>query len=146
MSSEQHMRSYYKKYIFFQKSKIGHGDATQNWIMRRTTVTEFSKTFLVFYKWLNLIDVQVIVHSKVYLVIFVCCEHAPWYFLSLLVSQVNNILNLVIFLVFAGPAQVENQSRGDSQTKDRKKPKTRRKLWALETVQERFPWSMRRLR
>ena len=44
---------------------------------RRTTVTEFSKIFLVFYKWLNLTDVQVIVHSKVCLVIFVCCEHAP---------------------------------------------------------------------
>jgi hypothetical protein len=55
-------------------------------------VTEFSKTFLVFYKWLNLTDVQFIVHSKVCLVIFVCCEHAPWYFYHFLVLQVNRIL------------------------------------------------------
>jgi len=44
---------------------------------RRTKVTEFSKTFLVFYKWLNLL------HSKVCLVIFLCCEHAAWYLLFL---------------------------------------------------------------
>jgi hypothetical protein len=96
-----------KIYIFpTKKLRIGHGDPTQNWIMRRTTVTEFSKTFLVFYKWLNLTDVQVIVHSKVCLVIFVCCEHASWYFYHFLVLQVNSILrilNLAIFFYRAEP-------------------------------------------
>ena len=38
------------KYFPKTKSKIGHGGPTQNWILRRTTVTKFSKTFLVFYK------------------------------------------------------------------------------------------------
>jgi hypothetical protein len=47
-------------------------------------VIEFSKTFLVFYKWPNLTDVQGIVHSTICLVVFVYCEHALWYFLSLL--------------------------------------------------------------
>ena len=95
MSSEQHIRSYYKNIYFFKKSKIGHGGPTQNRIMRRTTVTEFSKTFLVFYKWLNLKDVLVIMHSKVCLVIFVCCGHAPSNFYHFLVSQVNSILRIL---------------------------------------------------
>jgi hypothetical protein len=43
--------------------------------------------------------------------------------LVFLVLQVNSILNLNMFLVFAGRAGVENQSRGDSQTKDRKRLK-----------------------
>jgi hypothetical protein len=60
-------------------------------------------------------------------VIFVCCEHAYWYFYHFLGLQVNSILNLNIFLVFADRAGVENQSRGDSQTKNRKTPITRRK-------------------
>ena len=68
------MRSYYKNIYIFSKNQ----KSVKNWILLRTTVTEFSKTFLVFYKWLNLTDVQGIVHSKVCLVIFVCCEHALW--------------------------------------------------------------------
>jgi hypothetical protein len=58
MFSEKHIKFSYEN-IYFQKSKIGHGGPTQNRIMRRTTVTEFSKTFLVFYKWPDLTDVQV---------------------------------------------------------------------------------------
>ena len=107
MFSEKHMIFYYEN-IFFKKSKIGHGGPTQNRIMRRTTVTEFSKTFLVFYKWLNLTDVQVIVRSKVCLVIFVCCEHAPLYFYHFLVLQVDSILrilNLAILFVLQGPTE-----------------------------------------
>ena len=57
MSSKKHMEFYYGS-IFFKKSKIGHGGPTQNSILRRTTVTEFSKTFLVFYKWPNLTNYQ----------------------------------------------------------------------------------------
>ena len=53
------------KIFFFKKSKIGHGGPTQNWILRRTTVTEFSKTFLVFYKWPDLTDVQVVLPGTV---------------------------------------------------------------------------------
>ena len=53
------------KIFFFKKSKIGHGGPTQNRILRRTTVTEFSKTFLVFYKWPDLTDVQGILTSTV---------------------------------------------------------------------------------
>ena len=52
--------------IFFsKKSKIGHGGCTRNWIPSATTVTEFSKTFPVFYKWPDLTDVQGIVTSTV---------------------------------------------------------------------------------
>ena len=79
MSSEQHMRSYYKN-IYFSKTKnrSRRSYAELNYAyQRRTKVTEFSKTFLVFYKWLNLL------HSKVCLVIFLCCEHAAWYLLFL---------------------------------------------------------------
>ena len=57
MSSEKHIGFSYKN-IFFKKSKIGHGKATQNSILRSFTVTEFSKTFLVFYKWPDLTDLQ----------------------------------------------------------------------------------------
>tara|TARA_B110000211_G_scaffold21742_1_gene22499 strand:+ start:464 stop:706 length:243 start_codon:yes stop_codon:yes gene_type:complete len=53
------------KIFFFKKSKIGHGGPTQNWILRRTTVTEFSKTFPVFYKWPDLTDIQVVLHGTV---------------------------------------------------------------------------------
>jgi hypothetical protein len=53
------------KIFFFQKSKIGHGGPTQNRILRRTTVIEFSKTFLVLYKWPDLTDVQGILCSTV---------------------------------------------------------------------------------
>mgnify|MGYP000084539914 CR=1 FL=1 len=56
-----------------------------------------------------------------------CCEHASWYFYLFLFLQADSILNLNIFLVFAVRVVVENQSRVDSQTKDRKTPKTRRK-------------------
>jgi hypothetical protein len=97
-----------KIYIFiFKKSKIGHGGPTQNRIMRRTTVTEFSETFLVFYKWLNLTDDQCIVHSKVCHVIFVCCEHAPWYFYHFLVLQVNSILRLAILFFLPSPTGIK---------------------------------------
>ena len=81
MSSEQHMRSYYKNIYFSKKKKENRSRrsyAELNYAyQRRTKVTEFSKTFLVFYKWLNLL------HSKVCLVIFLCCEHAAWYLLFL---------------------------------------------------------------
>jgi hypothetical protein len=53
------------KIFFFKKSKIGHGGCTQNRILSTTTVTEFSKTFLVFYKWPDLTDVQVVLTSTV---------------------------------------------------------------------------------
>ena len=55
------------KIFFFKKSKIGHGGSPRNWIPQETTVTEFSKTFPVFYKWPDLTDVQVMltgVHSS----------------------------------------------------------------------------------
>ena len=58
-------RNFLWKYFFPKKSKIGHGITTQNWILRSYTVTEFSKTFLVFYKWPDLTDVQGIVTSTV---------------------------------------------------------------------------------
>jgi hypothetical protein len=50
---------------FPPKNKIGHGGTTRNWIPRSTTVTEFSKTFLVFYKWPDLTDVQVMLTGTV---------------------------------------------------------------------------------
>ena len=53
------------KIFFLKKSKIGHGITTQNWILRSYTVTEFSKTFLVFYKWPDLTDVQVMLTGTV---------------------------------------------------------------------------------
>ena len=57
--------------IFFsKKSKIGHGGCTRNWIPSATTVTEFSKIFLVFYKWPDLTDVQGILTSTVYKIIY----------------------------------------------------------------------------
>jgi hypothetical protein len=37
----------------------------RNYIPRATTVTDFSKTFLVFYKWPDLTDVQVVLRSTV---------------------------------------------------------------------------------
>jgi hypothetical protein len=46
------------KIFLSKKSEIGHGGCTQNWILRTTTMTEFSKTLLVFYKWPDLTDVQ----------------------------------------------------------------------------------------
>ena len=52
--------------FFFKKSKIGHGGCTQNWIPSTTTVTEFSKTFPVFYKWPDLTDVQVMLRGTVW--------------------------------------------------------------------------------
>ena len=53
------------KIFFFKKSKIGHGGSPRNWIPQGTTVTEFSKTFLVFYKWPDLTDVQVVLSGTV---------------------------------------------------------------------------------
>ena len=53
------------KIFFFKKSKIGHGITTWNSIPSSNTVTEFSKTFPVFYKWPDLTDVQGIVTSTV---------------------------------------------------------------------------------
>ena len=53
------------KIFFFKKSKIGHGGPTQNRILRRTTVTEFSKTSLIFYKWTDLTVVQVVLTGTV---------------------------------------------------------------------------------
>ena len=87
-------------------------------------MTEFSKTFLVFYKWLNLL------HSKVCLVIFLCCEHAAWYLLFLSLfgftsQQYTSNTKIFFFKVFSRPGRAENRSRGDSQTKDQKTPKTR---------------------
>ena len=54
------------KIFFFKKSKIGHGGTTRNRIPSSTTVTEFSKTFPVFYKWPDLTDVQVVLTSTVF--------------------------------------------------------------------------------
>ena len=53
------------KIFFPEKSKIGHGGPPRNWIPQGTTLTEYLKTFLVFYKWPDLTDVQGIVHSTV---------------------------------------------------------------------------------
>jgi hypothetical protein len=53
------------KIFFFKKSKIGHGGSPRNSIPQGTTVTEFSKTFLVFYKWPDLTDVQVMLRGTV---------------------------------------------------------------------------------
>ena len=64
MSGEKHIRFYYEN-IFSKKSKIGHGVTTWNSIPSSNTVTEFSKTFPVFYKWPDLTDVQGIMHSIV---------------------------------------------------------------------------------
>ena len=61
----KNIRDFTMKIFFSKKSKIGHGITTQNWILRSYTVTEFSKTFLVFYKWPDLTDVQGIVTSTV---------------------------------------------------------------------------------
>jgi hypothetical protein len=52
--------------FFYKKKKIGHGGPPQNLILRSTTVTEFSKTFPVFYKWPDLTDVQVALTSTVH--------------------------------------------------------------------------------
>ena len=60
------------KIFFFKKSKIGHGGCTRNLIPSATTLTKFSKTFLVFYKWPDLTDLQGIVPSTVYTL------SAPW--------------------------------------------------------------------
>jgi hypothetical protein len=48
-----------------EKSKIGHGGSPRTWIPQETTVTEFSKTCLVFYKWPDLTDVQVVITNTV---------------------------------------------------------------------------------
>jgi hypothetical protein len=52
--------------IFFKKSKIGYRITTWNSIPSSNTVTEFSKTFQVFYKWPDLTDVQVVLTGTVY--------------------------------------------------------------------------------
>jgi hypothetical protein len=61
MSGEKHIGFYYE-FFSFKKSKIGHGITTWNTIpsIHSNTVTEFSKTFPVFYKWPDLTDVQVV--------------------------------------------------------------------------------------
>ena len=41
------------KILFLKSSKIGHGGPTQNQILHRTTMTEFSKIFLVFFKFMS---------------------------------------------------------------------------------------------
>jgi hypothetical protein len=64
MSSEKHIGFYYET-IFPEKSKIGHGGSPRNWIPQGTIVTEYSKTFLVFYKWPDLTYVQGIVTTVV---------------------------------------------------------------------------------
>ena len=56
---------FYYEFFFEKKSRIGRGGCTQNQIPRTTTVTEFSKTFLVFYEWPDPTDVQGIVRSAV---------------------------------------------------------------------------------
>ena len=53
------------KIFFLKKSKIGHGGSPRNRIPEKTTVTEFSKTFLVFYKWPNLTNYQGVLPSTV---------------------------------------------------------------------------------
>ena len=58
------------KIFFSKKSKIGHGITTWNSISSSYTVTEFSKTFPVFYKWPDLTDVQVALTSTVALTEF----------------------------------------------------------------------------
>jgi hypothetical protein len=63
--SENHMGFYYENIFFSKKSKIGHGGSPRNRIPQGTTVTEFSKTFPVFYKWPDLTDVQVALTSTV---------------------------------------------------------------------------------
>ena len=45
--------------------KFCHGGTTWNSIPRSTNVTDFSKTFLVFYKWPDLTDVQGILRGTV---------------------------------------------------------------------------------
>jgi hypothetical protein len=60
---EKNIYDFTIKIFFFKKSKIGHGGCTQNRILSTTTVTEFSKTFLVLYKWPDLTDVQVVLTS-----------------------------------------------------------------------------------
>jgi hypothetical protein len=57
------------KIFFFKKSKIGHGGTTQNRIPTGTTVTEFSKTFPVFYKWPDLTNIQVVLPGTVRVVL-----------------------------------------------------------------------------
>jgi hypothetical protein len=65
MSSDKHIGFYYEN-IFSKNQKIGYGITTWNSIPSSNTVTEFSKTFPVFYKWPDLTDVQGIVTSTVY--------------------------------------------------------------------------------
>ena len=121
MSSEQHMRSYYKIYILFQKIKnrSRRSYAELNYAyQRRTKVTEFSKTFLVFYKWLNLL------HSKVCLVIFLCCEHAAWYLLFLSFFGITSQLytsntKFSNYFLFTGP---------DRDKKDMPGPRIKRRI------------------
>jgi hypothetical protein len=62
MSSEKHVGFFYEN-IFFKKSKFCHGGCSWNGFLVTTTVTEFSKTFLDFYKWPDLTDVQVVLRS-----------------------------------------------------------------------------------
>ena len=70
------------KIFFLKKSKVGHGGPTicptQNRILRRTTVTDFSKTFLVFYKLPDLTDVQGILATQAVRVLnFSTFSHFP---------------------------------------------------------------------
>ena len=74
-------------------------------------MTKLSKTFLVFYKWLNLL------HSKVCLVIFLCCEHAAWYFLFLSLfgftsQQYTSNTKFFFFKFLAGPAGPKTEVGG----------------------------------
>jgi hypothetical protein len=64
MSSKKHMVFQYEN-NFLKYKKIGHGGCTRNRISSATTVTELLKTFLVFYKWPNLTDIQVVLCSTV---------------------------------------------------------------------------------
>jgi hypothetical protein len=100
--------------------------------MRRTTATEFSKTFLVFYKWRNLTDVQVIVHSKDSMPCEFCVLRAHslvilslFGFTSQQYTSNTKFSDFIFFL--PGRTGIKEFKKGDSQTKDRKTPKTRRK-------------------
>ena len=100
---------------------------------RRTKVTEFSKTFLVFYKWLNLL------HSKVCLVIFLCCEHAAWYLLFLSLfgftsQQYTSNTKFFFFKFLAGPAGPKTEVGETAKRRIKKRLKRGGSVSTLETV------------
>ena len=102
---------------------------TQNWIMRTSEGPKWQNFRKRFSFSING-EICCIVKTKVCLVIFLCCEHAAWYFLFLSLfgftsQQYTSNTKKKFFKDFCRPGRAENRSRGDSQTKDRKTPKTR---------------------